>query len=212
MKTCSDLSSGQFSYPIKFRGSIMGEIQKSIEVYESLRGFQYQITIENSMKLSLKLDREAYHHLAGLQHLTDMPDISNPKSRHKIYNDIKRGKISEAKIKASVKYSEIEERIQSFAVLEEILSSGEGKIIVEFDNSKTDSKIEAKFHLFKREGIPFKGDVTFYMLFLDTDGGHTYFPVTYIVEHSNMYVRDQVLLDCTIEKTPLTTTKKLVPA
>lgn len=187
----------------------MAEIKKSIEVYESLRSFRYQISIENGTMFSLRLDREAYHHLAGLQHLTDMQDIANPKLRHKIYNDIKLGKIPESKIMSSAKYAEISERIQSFPVMEEILSAGEGKIIVEFDNSKTDSKIAAKFHLFKREGLPFQGEVTYYTLFLDTINGSTYFPVTYIVEHSNMYVRDQIMLDCTIEKIPLNTKKEL---
>lgn len=188
----------------------MGEIKRSIAVYESLRVFQYRITIENGTVLLLKLNRESYHHLAGLHYLDDMPDISNPKSRHKIYNDIKRGKISEERIKSSVKYPDISQRIESFHVLEQILSCGEGKIIVEFDNSKTGSKIKAAFHLFHRDGSPFEGDATYHTLFLDSENGLDYFPVTYIVEHSNLYIRNQNILDCTIEKIPLNSRKEPV--
>lgn len=138
----------------------MGEIQKSIEIYESLRSYQYRIVIEDGTELLLKLDRQAYHHLAGLQHLTDIPYVSDPPLKDRLYNDIRSGKITESQITASEKYAEIAERIHSFSMLKDILSEGRGKIIVEFDNSKADSKIQAKFHLFKRDGVPFQGDVS----------------------------------------------------
>ena len=181
----------------------MEEIKNTIDVFERLRKYQYKITVENGMVIQLRFERERYHHLAGFQHLTDLPDIANPMSKHKFYNDLRREKISEEKIKKSELYSEIQERITFFDKLEEIMSPGEGRIIVEFDGSKTDTVIKAKFHLFNREGDSFKGEAVYYTLFIDTKNGSTYYPVTYVVEHSNMYMREQTLYDCTIERMPI---------
>ena len=90
------------------------------------------------------------------------------------------------------------------------MTPGEGRIIVEFDKNKADTVIKAKFHLFQREGNPFKGEAVFFTLFIDTEYGDTYFPVTYIVEHSNMYMREQTLYDCTIEQLPMGGKKSLL--
>ena len=90
------------------------------------------------------------------------------------------------------------------------MTPGEGRIIVEFDKNKTDTVIKAKFYMFQREGNPFKGEAVFFTLFIDTEYGDTYFPVTYIVEHSNMYMREQTLYDCTIERLPIGGKKSLL--
>lgn len=181
----------------------MNEIQKSIGVFEMLRKYRYKISIENRMEIELRFGREHYHHLAGFQHLTDMPDIADPVSRHKFYNDLRYGRLSTDRIKKSIRYEDIQERIIFFDKIEKILSPGAGKIIVEFDKSKTGSVIEAKFHLFRREGNPFEGDAVFFTLFIDADTKVAYHPVTYVVEHSNLYVRGQNMYDCSIEKVPL---------
>ena len=188
----------------------MDEIQKSIGVYEKLRKFRYKISIENGMELELHFGREHYHHLAGFQHLTDMPDVADPVSRHKFYNDLRYGRISADRIKKSIRYTDIQERMIFFDKIEDILSPGAGKIIVEFNRHKTGSVIEARFHLFRREGNPFDGEAVFFTLFIDAETKVVYYPVTYVVEHSNLYVRGQNMYDCSIEKLPLRT--KRVPA
>ena len=192
------------------RWRAMEEIKNTIDVFERLRKYQYKITVENGMEILLRFERERYHHLAGFQHLTDLPDVADPISKHKFYNDLRRGKISQEKIKKSELYGEIQERITFFDKLEEIMAPGEGRIIVEFDKNKTDTVIKAKFHLFQREGNPFKGEAVFFTLFIDTEYGDTYFPVTYVVEHSNMYMREQTLYDCTIERLPIGGKKSLL--
>ena len=185
------------------RWRAMEEIQNTIDIFGRLKKYQYKITIENGMEIVLRFERERYHHLAGFQHLTDLPDIANPISKHKFYNDLRLGKISADKIKKSERYSEIQERITFFDKLEEIMTPGEGRIIVEFDQSKTDTVIKARFHLFRRDGNPFAGEAVYFTLFIDTEYGDTYYPVTYVVEHSNMYVREQKFHYCTIERLPL---------
>ena len=188
----------------------MEEIQNTIDTFDRLRKYQYKITVENGMEFALRFSRERYHHLAGFQHLTDLDDVANPRSKQEFYNKLKNGNISAGRIKKSCRYGVIRERIESFGMIEEILAPGEGKIIVDFDNSKTESLIQAKFHLYRREGDPFKDEATFFTLFIDSDNGGKYYPVTYVVEHSNMYVRGQTLYDCNIERQPIGGKKTLV--
>ena len=56
----------------------MEEIKNTIDVFERLRKYQYKITVENGMEILLRFERERYHHLAGFQHLTDLPDVADP--------------------------------------------------------------------------------------------------------------------------------------
>lgn len=176
----------------------MNEIEKSIAVFDRLRKYTYKISIDNGMEIMLRFSREHYHHLGGFQHLTDLKTICNPVSRQKFYNDVKKGKISREHLEKSCQYPLVQERIASFEMLEQILSSGSGKIIVEFDKNKTGSVIHARFHLFHRVGNPFKGEAVFYTLFINSERDSIYYPVTYVVEHSNLYVRDQLMHNCTI--------------
>ena len=187
----------------------MNEIENSLLFFDRIRKYTYKITIENGMEIMLRFSREHYHHLAGFQHLTDLSTVSNPISRQKFYGDIKKGKIKPEQIKKSCQYHQVFQRVNSCNILEDILSPGDGKIIVEFDRSKTDSVIQAKFHLFRRMGDPFRGEAVFYTLFIDCEGDKMYFPVTYVVEHSNRYVREQIMLDCTIERIPLAGKKEM---
>lgn len=181
-------------------GNYMGEIEKTIEVFERLRQHKYKISIETGDVFILKFSPEHYHHLAGFQHLDDLTHISAPHLKDKFYRDVKKGTISEETIIASKKYPEIAERIQSFDKLEDILCSGECKIIVSFDAETADSKINAEYYLYRRDGAAIKGNVTYYHLFLGYDlGRDLYYPATYIVEHSNLYMRGQHLLNCEIE-------------
>lgn len=186
----------------------MEEIQNSILVFERLRQHIYQISIENGQVLLLRFSREHYHHLMGFQHLTDLESVSKPVSKQKFYGDVSRGKLRPEKMQKSVQYSIIRERIISFHMLEEILSEGDGKIIVEFDRRKNGSAIRAKFHLYRRIGDPFREEAAYYTLFIDRAPDGIYYPVTYIVEHSNRYLRNQNMLNCSIVHLPLREKKK----
>ena len=48
----------------------MGQIKKTIEVFERLRKPACRINVENGVEILLRFSREHYHHLAGFQHLT----------------------------------------------------------------------------------------------------------------------------------------------
>ena len=182
-------------------GMKMGQIRDTVEVFQRLRKKKYRIIIEDGTEFILVFSPEHYHHFAGFQYLTDFPQICTPKAgTHKFYGDVKNDRIKERDIVKSVKYKEIEERITFFSNLEEILASGKGKVIVEFDKTQADSQIEAKYYLYKREGAAFEGDVTYYALFIGYDERKKrYFPRTFIVEHTARYAQGQNILNCSIE-------------
>ena len=183
----------------------MGIIRNSQSVYENLRKYNFHITIENGMEYDLKFKREQYHHLAGFQHLTDLPDIANPKTgMQQFYSKLKSGKISEQHIESSTMFCKIKERIASFDAINTILSASDAKVIVEFDPTLASSLIPAKLLLFQRDGTPFSASITYYSLFMDyLSGSSKLFPLSFLVEHSTLYVQNQKFLNCSISCTTI---------
>lgn len=180
----------------------MGNIEKSLEVYEKLRTHKYRITVENGISFVLDFKKKRYHHLAGFQHLKDKPHLSAlVKDKTAFYNALSRQEITEQEVVSSQKYFLIEERFRFFDQLAEIMAEGEGRIIIDYDQAKVKgSDIKAKFLLYKRSGTPFKEDFCCFSLFIGYDDRtKEYYPATYIVEHSNKYTNDQTPLLCTIE-------------
>lgn len=183
----------------------MGQINKTIEVFERLRKNTYSIAIENGTVINFRFMTNNYHHLAGFQHLNDFPHISDPRDKDRFYRDIRKARIAEAEISSSVHYWRIQDRIQNFGKLEDMLKPGESKVIIQFDGSIPYSKIKATYFLFERDGAAFTGNVTYYHLFFGYDTEKCmYYPATFIVEHSNVYVREQEFLNCVIEVLPRT--------
>lgn len=175
----------------------MDILQETVAVYERLRKKRYRIIVETGEDFTFTFQPANYHHLAGFQHLTDFQNISSPKSKDRFYGSVKRQQLQTEYIQRSSSYHEIEERLHTFGYLEDILAEGEGKIIVEYDRSKLSSEIEAKYYLYKRVGSVFEGNVTYHILFIGSMN-ERFFPATYIVEHSNIYIRDQSLHNCRI--------------
>ena len=175
----------------------MDVLQETIAVYERLRKKRYRIIVETGEDFTFVFQPANYHHLAGFQHLTDFRNISSPKSKDRFYGSVKRQQLQTEYIQRSSSYHEIEERLHTFGYLEDILAEGEEKIIVEYDRSKLSSEIEAKYYLYKRVGSVFEGNVKYHILFIGSMN-ERFFPATYIVEHSNIYMRGQNLHDCRI--------------
>lgn len=178
----------------------MEQIKKSIEVWEELRKHKYRISVEDGTMFELCFATKYYHHLAGFQHLTDYPTVAEP--RHgtaRFYSQLRAGAIKSDLSRSSF-YHDIEDRLVHFNDLLDILSAGSAKLIVAFDRGKASSEIRAKYHLFKREGNPLYESATYCTLFIGHDVARdTYYPATYVVEHSPLYIRNQVILECTIE-------------
>ena len=190
----------------------MGQIENTIAVYERLKSKRYKITVDNGDEFIFGFGEENYHHLAGYHHLSDAANIATPEDGSKrFYRRMKHGKIKTELITESNHFASIEDRIDNFGVIEQIVAPGKARVIVDFDKAKAGSVIEAKYFLFKRVGDPLTGGpFTYYMLFLGYDRCHSeYYPATYVVEPSRRYVLGQSFLNCTIEHLgPKTRAKK----
>ena len=183
----------------------MGQIDNTISVYERLSKRKYKITIENGVAFVLTFDKSRYHHLVGYHYLTDLSGISEPPyGKKRFYRQLKNHKITEEEITKSELFIHIAERVEIFGYIEEIVSASDCKIIVEFDKRKADSDIEARFFLYKRDGNPLNREpVTYYALFIGYDAlENSYYPATYVVEHSKKYINEQTMLNCKIELVP----------
>lgn len=178
----------------------MGQIQKTIEIYEQLRKYKYHFEIENGISFDLNFFPEYYHHLAGFQHLTDKPHLSyQVEYTREFYAALKLGSLSEEEIKSSSKYHEIERRINSFEALLHIMNPENTKIIIDYDKDRVPSIIEAKFFVYKRDGEPYTASQVYYILFIGYDEEKKrYYPATFIAEDSSLFFRGATYLDCTI--------------
>ena len=179
----------------------MDILQESIEVYERLRNIRYHVAVENGEDFTFKFLPENYHHLAGFQHLIDFQNISDYQRKDQFYGHVKRKRIDANYVQRSSYYHIIADRLNTFAIIEQIVSAGAGRIIVEYNKAKLSSEIDAKYYLYNRCGSALTGNVTYHILFIGCQR-NSYFPATYVVEHSNIYIRDQVLLNCQITHLP----------
>lgn len=188
-------------------GVHMDQIKKAIEIYEELRKCKYHIKIENGIEFDLLFGKQNFHHLIGLQHLVDKPRIAEPlEPQKKFYNNLAGSEELQKEIYSSHKYDSISERVENFHRLVNILQAGEAKIIVSFDPEKTPTQmIEAEFMLYERGYNPFdkNAEPLYYHLFMDFETPSRYCPITFIVEHSNMYMNSQEFLNCSITQVPL---------
>lgn len=182
----------------------MNALQRSVLAFQWLKSYRFTISIEDGTTVNLRFKPENYHHLIGAHHLDDLPNISNAFPR-RFFSDVRAGKVTEDFLKKSQKYPFIHERIAYFDKIVDMLQSGSGKLIVEFDNSRIDSLIRARYFLFERHGLPSDTEFLYCNLFIGYNGEHnTYYPATYIVEHSASYMKDQIILNCSISSSNLT--------
>lgn len=188
---------GDFSRRKRRRGA-MDILEETVLIYERLRKIKYRVIVDTGEDFIFGFQPANYHHLAGIQHLTDLYKMCIPESKDLFYRDIKNGKVREKDIRKSAKFHEIEERLYHFGVLEEILEEGDARIIVEYNRDKISSKIDAKYYLYKRFGSRFDGSIRYHILFIGQNE-RRYFPATYIIEHSNIYIRNQELHFCKIK-------------
>lgn len=94
--------------------------------YGSMLSKGYNIVLGRRQKeyhIQLRFTKDAFYHLVGMQHLTDIKFSS--KNRERVYKDIMSGKITEEFLKKSIFYEKyfIEERITYLTRLEEMLDS-----------------------------------------------------------------------------------------
>ena len=172
----------------------MYEYETLINTIEALSKKNFTIAIEDGRELHFHFRTENFFHLIGLHKLTDLPHIYGAKNKAGIINQIKKDDRLFRQIQKSAHYSEIQERIESFYKVTEMLLTDKCEVIVDFDREKApETKIASCFLLYKSSDR-----ITYHLLGIaSTDKGLLY-PETYFVEKTKYYVNGQTLLDCHI--------------
>jgi len=154
--------------------------------YSKLLGKIYLYTLETGVVLQVEFAPGYFHHLLGLQKLTDIPQvIKNPRAY--IYRNIINGKITLNHIQRSKYFNEIESRLRHFPQINRLIEFE--KVIVDFDPSLINSKLtKADYVLYKRSN-----DNMFLNLFLMTDGLNRgkQIPLTFLPESTGYYTHGQ---------------------
>jgi len=157
--------------------------------YSKLLGKIYQYTLETGVVIQVEFAPGYFHHLLGLQKLTDIPAIiKNPRAY--IYRSIINGKIVLEDILKSKYFDEIESRLKHFPQINRLIEFE--KIIVDFNPSLIKSKLtKADYILFKRSN-----DNMFLNLFLMADDANDnkQIPLTFLPEPTGYYIYKQKIL------------------
>ena len=168
----------------------MNTIKECAVLYNELLGKKYIFTLEGNLKIAFEFTPSNFYHLLGLEKLTDIDQIKKAKPG-KVFKGILSGSISEQIIKNSKHYSLIQNRIEYFDNLPDLIRYNESnKIIIDFDINKLSFKSKlsnTKYILYKRTNNR--------ICHLTIGQRKVLYPETYIIENSGLYLSEQTMLD-----------------
>lgn len=167
----------------------MKDIRECAELYSTLLYKDYIFTLEGDISFKLYFKYDNFAHLLGLGKLKDIEQLQT-QAQGKIYKDILNGDISHSLICNSSKYSRIEDRIQHFEEITNMLDADKCKIIIDFD-----SKLVPNTELKNTEYILYRPIKNGYAHFTIGNKGHGVYPETFFYENTKRYVSGQHLLD-----------------
>lgn len=104
----------------------LSDILIAQNAFSKLLDIEYEFILGRKNKIiSLVVEFQKFHffHIAGLQHLRDLPRLSI--SAEEVYNQLESGKISVDYIESSNKYDSIRERIKYLPQMEQIFDSND---------------------------------------------------------------------------------------
>ena len=125
----------------------MDMLKERAEVFNRLLFYKYNFVLGRKGVLTnicLSFDKVHFHHLIGLQRLTDMPQLR--RDRTKIFDQIINNELTYAHISGSSLFSAIKKRFLAFLYIEEFLDSNE--LIFKFNRkANPSSKMKAEYIL-----------------------------------------------------------------
>lgn len=171
----------------------MDLIKKCAEVFRNYVGYNYTFILDCNMSINVMFTSGQFYHLAGLQYLKDIAQVNIRQSNNSATNIFKKilsNNITQQLIENSSFYDKIYERLLYFANFDDVMTA---KLIIDFDYTKLPkTKIMSRYLLYKQYG-----DV-YVILGLKYDEKKNIFaPETFIVEHSDYYIKDQISYDIT---------------
>ena len=163
----------------------MGSIREVLESFKNLFDIEYEFVLGRKGKnitLTVNFQKRHFFHIAGLQHLKDLPRIAI--SAEKVFDKIESGKISAEYIESSQNYEFIRARIDFIPRLQEIFDSND--TIFKYNPAlQAFSVIEADF-LMKNEMV---GTRLFTFLSKSPDG--SYFCRSFFPDNKKDYAERQ---------------------
>ena len=105
----------------------MSSVYDCVDAFSKLLDIEYEIVLGRKMQsvtLRIEFRKTDLHHLIGFQYLVDRPELNH--DREKVFNDLRKRKISDKHIEKSHHYEKIKGRVNFLPQLESI-----------FDDNKT---------------------------------------------------------------------------
>ena len=165
----------------------MDILKKCAEIFEKYTSKKCTFVLDCNMTVDVIFNTKQFHHLVGLQYLTDIAQVDTRgkgNSSSYIYKQILKKRISHDTIKFSSFYGDIEDRLKYFLNFDDVVNS---KIIVDFDYTKLQTKILSKYLLYRQYG-----DIYVILGLRYSEKYNAYVPETFIIEPSDYYIKNQV--------------------
>lgn len=167
----------------------MQKLDKLIEcalLYKQLIGTDYVISAQKSnnvIKVITYFSEANFFHLLGIQKLVDVPELKTL-NKANVFEMIISGKITYDTISSSVFIESVDERIQYFSKLHELLDND---IILKYDKRKAYSDISATMMVYK------KYDEVYLHLFFNSrdDKSQVMIPCSFFPRKDNKYIAHQ---------------------
>lgn len=165
----------------------MKDIQECAKFYGELLNKDYIFTLENDISFKILFAPSNFFHLLGLEKLKDISMSQSPRA---VYIDILNGRIPPEKISNSTFYKLIEQRVEQFDELNNMLNSDKSKVIVDFNK-----KLVPFTELKNTKYILYRHKDEGYAHFTMGNKGRGIYPETFFFDESKRYVTGQILLD-----------------
>lgn len=159
----------------------MNLLKKCAEIYSGYVDCNYTFYLDCDLSVKVEFRDFYFHHLVGLQYLTDIVQVDKRlanNSASNIYKKILKGRITDELIGKSEFYDKIHERLLHFSDLGEVLYS---KFIVDFDYTKVPkTNLLSKYLLYRK----YENGYSILGLKYDVQRD-IYIPETFIFEHTD---------------------------
>jgi hypothetical protein len=167
-------------------------LYEASEAYEKILKKDYTYKLANGEIVKLFFTPGNFHHLIGLQKLTDIAEVSKDKKNvRRIYKEIRNKKIIYETISKSEFLEKMEKRLRNFQDIRDVIYS---KAIVDFDKSKVRaSKLEGSILLF--DELLTENNILSVIKKVNSNGDIKYNPESFLVQKDDYYFKDQIILD-----------------
>ncbi len=182
----------------------MDLLKNCSDAYKNYVGYEYTFITDCDYSVKVRFAESHFYHLTGLHYLKDIKQLDTRiinNNTANIFKKIAKQKITQSHIQKSVFYKQIEERLTHFLNFNKVISA---KVIVDFDYTKVPkTNILSKYLLYRQYEDGYE------ILGLKYDAKcDVYIPETFIVEHSDYYIKEQMSYNIVEVKTNLYKNKK----